>query len=70
MGMMDVRAGFVRAWLAWQRTTLPVSDFRNRRGGSPRHDIELLLDHIASYVYSILSAAMEGRRGFRRDDPP
>ncbi len=58
---MTAKSAFVRAWYAWRRTPLPVDDFLARRGRAPEHDIQLELDHLASSLYALGMAAMEGR---------
>jgi hypothetical protein len=58
---MSERSAFVRAWHAWRHTPLPVDDFLARRGSAPAHDVQLVLDHLASSVYASGMGAMEGR---------
>jgi K+-sensing histidine kinase KdpD len=58
---MTGKSAFVRAWYAWRHTPLPVADFLARRGSAPEHDIQLELDHLASSLYALAMAAMEGR---------
>jgi hypothetical protein len=48
----------VRAWYVWQHSPEPVSSFRHRRIDAPTYGIEHDLDHLASNVYSLGSAAI------------
>src|SRR5688572_21284144 len=58
---MSERSAFVRAWHAWRHTPLPVASFREGRASAPAYEVELVLDHLASSIYSRGMAAMEGR---------
>lgn len=50
---MPYSKDFIRAWYQWQRTTVPVANFRLHRTDAPTYDLEHDLDHLASYVYSL-----------------
>jgi hypothetical protein len=58
---MSERSAFVRAWHAWRHVPLPVADFLARRLSTPAHDVQLVLDHLASSIFASGMGAMEGR---------
>ncbi len=59
---MTTSKGFVRAWYDWQRVTLPVSNFRQRRVSAPTYEIEHDLDHLASNVASLGGSVISGEK--------
>jgi hypothetical protein len=51
---------FQKAWFLWRRMLAPVSNFRQGRVNSPTYNIELELDHLISYVYTLGGKAISG----------
>ena len=52
---------FIRAWRAWSHSHLPSENSRLGRAAAPTYGVELDLDHVHSRLYSLGSAAIEGK---------
>lgn len=53
---------FIRAWYEWNRLAVPTKNFRLNRYNTSTYGLELNLDHLSSYVHSLGSGLIEGRK--------
>jgi hypothetical protein len=59
-----VRGGdaFGQAWRAWMHTPAPVEHARRRDTRAPAYEAELVMDQLASHVYSLGLSLQAGER--------
>jgi hypothetical protein len=53
---------FTRAWQRWMHTPAPVANARQRRSGAATYEAELVMDQLASHVYSLGLSFQAGER--------
>jgi hypothetical protein len=53
---------FARAWQRWMHTPAPVGNARQRRHEAPTYEAELVMDQLASHVYSLGLSLQAGER--------
>jgi hypothetical protein len=58
---MAMTKSFITAWHAWLHADEPITNSRQRRFNAPTYEIEVALDHVASYVYGLGLDAIEGK---------
>lgn len=58
---MATSGDFVRAWREWLRVETPIENSRHRRFDAPTYEVEVALDHLDSYLYSLGLAVIDGR---------
>ena len=58
---MGMTKSFITAWRAWHLADEPIANSRQRRFNAPTYEIEVALDHVASYVYGLGLYAIEGK---------
>jgi hypothetical protein len=54
--------GFAWAWRRWMHTRAPTENARGRRAQAPTYEAELVIDHLASHVYSLGLCMQRGER--------
>ena len=57
---MATSSDFVRAWRERLRVETPIENSRHRRFVAPTYEIEVALDHLDSYLYSLGLAVIDG----------
>ena len=53
---------FEQAWRAWMHTPAPVENARRRNAQAPAYEAELVMDQLASHVYSLGLSLQAGER--------
>ena len=61
INLMTVTKNFIRVWHLWRHADAPLANAFRRRTDAPTYSIELVLEHLASYLYSCGMDALAGK---------
>lgn len=58
---MPVHIDFVRAWRNWLCIETPIKNSKQHRFAAPAYQVEVVLDHLDSHLYTLGLALLEGK---------
>ena len=56
-----INPNFIKAWRAWVRHPIPITNFRNGYRSAPTYELEHDIDHSVSYVHGLVQDLIAGK---------